>query len=125
MCRITFQCSHRFQLTNSGTNSVLNRSNSPRPLLAPSLARPTNSPTYLHIGIFQANPVSFFPNSSSFNHNRSEPRRTDQVRLSYENPSDPFGFAEARTRKLGLWLEFLDLGFLGSLRRMRVVSEWS
>ena len=32
----------------------------------------------------------------------------------------PIGFAEARTQKLGLWWEFLDLGFLGSLRRMRI-----
>ena len=43
---ITFQRSHQFQLTNSGTNSVLNLSNSPRPLLTPSLARPKNSPTF-------------------------------------------------------------------------------
>ena len=76
--------------------------------------------THFHIGIFLANPVSFFPDSPSFDHNCSEPRRTNRVRLSYENPSDPFGFAEARTRKLGLWWEFLELGFLGSLRRMRV-----
>ena len=44
----------------------------------------------------------------------------DRVKLSHEKPSDPFGFAEAKTQKLGLCWEFLDLGFLGSLRRMRV-----
>ena len=98
---------------------------SPKPFqLTPTFADPfLSSPhklTHLHIGIFQANPISFFPDSSSFDHNRSEPHWTDRVKLSHENPSDPFGFAEARTRKLGLWWEFLDLGFLRSLKRVRV-----
>ena len=50
----------------------------------------------------------------------TKPRRTNQVKLNHENPSNPFGFAKARTRKLGLYWEFLDLEFLGSLRRMKV-----
>lgn len=119
--QITFQRSHRFQCTNSGTNSVLNRSNSAPPFLTPPLTRPTNSPT-LTLASSKPNPVSFFTDSPSFVQNRSEPRRTDWVRISHENPSDPFGFEEARTRKKYLWREFPSLCLFGSLKRKELLE---
>lgn len=111
----TFQRSHWFQLTNSGTKSVLNRSNSVPPLFNPSAACPKYSPTFT-LTSFKSNPVSFFTDSPKLDQNCSEPRRIDRVRLTHENPSEPFGFAEALTRKFGFFREILGLCFVGRLK---------
>lgn len=98
--RVTFQRSHRFHSTNSGTNSDLNLSNSTSPLCAASLTR-TKSAVILTLASSISNPVSFFTDSLNFDNNRSEPRRIARVKLGHEKPSDSFEFPEEEARNIG------------------------
>lgn len=48
----------------------------------------------------------------------------DRVRLTQENPSEPFGFAEALTRKIEFLRESLGLWVVGSLKRRVLGVNW-
>lgn len=81
-----------------------------------SLTHPTNSSTFI-LASSKSNPVSFFTDSASFKHNHSKLRWTNRVKFSHENTSDPFGFAEIRTREMGPWWFFFGPVVLRKLEK--------
>ena len=81
-----------------------------------SLTHPTNSSTFI-LASSKSNPVSFFTDSASFKHYHSKLRWTNWVKFSHENPSDPFGFAEIRTREMGPWWFFFGPVVLRKLEK--------
>ena len=117
-CKITFQHSHQFQLKISGTNSILNHSNNPQPLLTPSLAHPTNSPTFTLASSKQTQ----FPSSLT--------RRVSTITApSHAQPTE--SDSAMKTHQTHLDLQKLEIFGPGVLRKLekneslRVMCEWS